>query len=311
MSASEVINDGQETMWDTMEELDAFFKGNPHLTPNSRRAYKHAYVKIMGALTKSVQNSTQKEIIDYIDSITTSPNTKNQYLNLAIQMRKFFGTEFGLLSSKRGKNQDQIMRHKNKMKDEKMASLPEMFQLKDFMNTMYRQEMWLAFIINYLLITFNVRNKDLDLIVVSSKTRAKDPNENYLVLRKNDIIYIRRNYKTAKSYGEKINIFKSGKMRRALQEYVARETREPYKYPYHKPVMLMGKGNNMRIDNDSIHNFVRRHTFQNLSESDYNKIAVSEIREFDDFKKLQQMSKNRGTSMDNLITEYDLNFEGD
>ena len=26
-----------------MEELDAFFKGNPHLTPNSRRAYAYVY----------------------------------------------------------------------------------------------------------------------------------------------------------------------------------------------------------------------------------------------------------------------------
>ena len=98
-------------------------------------------------------------------------------------------------------------------------------------------------------------------------------------------------------------------MRRALQEYVARETRNPYTYPYHDPVMLLGKVNGGRIDNDSIHNFVRRHTFQNLGEGDYNKVAVSEIREFDDFKKLQQMSKNRGTSMDVLITEYNLNFK--
>ena len=66
-----------------MEELDASFKGNPHLTPNSRRAYKHAHMKIMGGLTKSAENSTQKEIIDCTDSITTSPNTKDQYLNLA------------------------------------------------------------------------------------------------------------------------------------------------------------------------------------------------------------------------------------
>ena len=73
----------------------------------------------------------------------------------------------------------------------------------------------------------------------------------------------------------------------------------------------MGKVNGRRIDNGSIHDSVRRHTFRNLSEGDYNKIAVSEIREFDDFKKLQQMSKNRGTSMDNLITEYSLTFKGD
>ena len=196
------------------------------------------------------------------------------------------------------------MRHKNKMKDEKMASLPKMYELKDHMNMMFRHEQWRAFIINYLLIHFNVRNKDLDLIVVSSKRRAKDPNENYLVLRKNDIVYIRRNYKTVKSYGEKVNIFKSRKMRRALQEYVAQQTKEPYKYPYHDLVMLLGKVNGGRIDNDSIHNFVRRHTFQNLGEGDYNKIAVTEIREFDDFKKLQQMSRNRGTSIDNLISEW-------
>ena len=99
-------------------------------------------------------------------------------------------------------------------------------------------------------------------------------------------------------------------MRRALQEYVARETRQPYKYPFHEPVALVGtEVNGGRIDNGSIHYFVRQHTFQSLSEGDYNKIAVSEIREFDNFKKLQQMSKNRGTSIGNLITEYNLNFK--
>ena len=292
-----------------MEELDDFFSGNEHLTPNSKRAYKHAYVKIMGGLTKSVKNSTQKEIIEHIESLTTSPNTKNQYLNLAIQMRKYFGPEHGLLSSKREKNQDQIMRHKNKMKDEKLASLPKMYELKDHTNTMFRNENWRAFIINYLLITFNVRNKDLDLIIVSSKRRANDPNENYLVLRKNDIIYIRRNYKTAKSYGEKSNLFKSRKMRKAIQELIERQTGKPYKYPFHDPVLLMSKANRERIDNDSVHYFVRRHTLNGLGEGDYNKIAVSEIREFDDFKRLQQLSKNRGTSVDNIMTEYNLLFK--
>ena len=79
--------------------------------------------------------------------------------------------------------------------------------------------------------------------MVSSKRRANDPKENYLVLRKNDILYIRRKYKTAKSYGEKVNTFKSRKMRHALQEYVAQQTKEPYKYPFHEPVVLLGKGN--------------------------------------------------------------------
>ena len=92
-----------------MDELDDFFQGNPHLTPNSRRAYKHAYMKIMGGLTKALKNTTQKDIIEHIETLTSSPNTKNQYLNLAIQLRKYFEQEYGLLSSKREKNQDLLI----------------------------------------------------------------------------------------------------------------------------------------------------------------------------------------------------------
>ena len=65
-------------------------------------------------------------------------------------------------------------------------------------------------------------------------------------------------------------------MRCALQTFVAQQTKEP--------VALLGKINGRRIDNGSSHNFVRRHTFQNLSEGDYKKMAVSEIREFDEIE---------------------------
>ena len=39
------------------------------------------------------------------------------------------------------------------MKDQKMERLPAMYELKEFTNTMYKHELWRAFIINYLLIT--------------------------------------------------------------------------------------------------------------------------------------------------------------
>ena len=292
-----------------MDEIESFLEANKYLSVNSQRAYTHAYRKIMSGLTKSLKNTPQNEIVKQVQSITTSPNTINQYLNLAIQMKKFSKLPHELLLSRREKNQDQIQKHKDKMKTEKSAELPKMYELKAHMNQAYKDENWRTYIITYLLTTFNVRNKDLDLVIVGRKAMANNKKENYIILRKNDILYLRNNYKTVKSYGPKTNVFKSKKMRTALQNYVAEQTKREYTFPYHEPVHLLGKHGGERIDTDSLHYFIRKHTFQNLGEGDYNKVAVSEIKEFSDFKKLKTMSKNRGTSIDNLITEYNLNFK--
>ena len=61
-----------------MDELGAFLNANTHLTPNSRRAYTHAYKRIMEGLTKSLKNAPQHQIIEHIETLTSSPNTKNQ-----------------------------------------------------------------------------------------------------------------------------------------------------------------------------------------------------------------------------------------
>jgi len=43
-----------------------------------------------------------------------------------------------------------------------------------------------------------------------------------------------------------------------------------------------------------------------MSESDYNKVFVSEVAEVKDLKKLETISKNRGTSLEVLLKEYHL-----
>ena len=292
-----------------MEELDAYLEKNPHLSANSKRAYIHGYKKIMSGLSRSLANSPQNVVIDVVEGLTRSPNTLNQLLNIAIQIKRFNRKAVELLLSRRVKNQTAINEYKDKRNKEKLGTLPKMYELKAHMNQMYSDGRWRDYIINYLLINFNTRNKDLDLSIVSSMPRASKKNENYLVLRKNDIVFIRRNYKTAKFHGEKSNIFKQAKMRSAIKNYIADVTGEEYKYPHYDPVYLLATGKNQRIKEDSIHNFVRKSTLHGLSEGDYNKIAVSEIKDIGDFRRLKDMSTNRGTSVDNLITEYNLNFK--
>jgi hypothetical protein len=134
-----------------------------------------------------------------VEQLTESPSTLNQLLNISIQVKKFYRKPTELLLSRREKNQDAINKYKDKRNKEKANTLPKMYELKAHMNAMYEAERWRDYIVNYqihLLITFNTRNKDLDLLIVSRTTQAKKANENYLVLRKNDIMYIRRNYKT-------------------------------------------------------------------------------------------------------------------
>jgi len=45
-----------------------------------------------------------------------------------------------------------------------------------------------------------------------------------------------------------------------------------------------------------------------LTESDINKIQVSAIQDFSDYKALQLMADRRGTDTDTLINHYNLNF---
>jgi hypothetical protein len=54
----------------------------------------------------------------------------------------------------------------------------------------------------YLMMRYGVRNKDLNLSIVKTKKEMKD-GENYLLLKKDKVVYIRDDYKTHKTYGKK------------------------------------------------------------------------------------------------------------
>ena len=86
--------------------------------------------------------------------------------------------------------------------------LPTMFQLQQFNLQNYKDKKYRAFIINYLLLNFGVRNKDLNLIITRN-SKNLDKTKNYLVIRKNTANYIRHDYKTVKVYNSKKNVIKS------------------------------------------------------------------------------------------------------
>ena len=158
-----------------------------------------------------------------------------------------------------------------------------------------------AYIINFLLINYNTRNADLDVEFVNSiHTTKANKKRNYIVSRKNDFVYIRNDYKTFSKYGQKRFIFKSVPFGRAVKYLVAQHA------PNERVFLLDREG--LQIDPSSIGNYIKKYTYKNLTEGDYNKIAVSAITDIADIKQLEQMGDRRGTDLKTLITYYNIPY---
>ena len=60
------------------------------------------------------------------------------------------------------------------------------------------------------------------------------------------------------------------------------------------------------LGEDSIAKKIRSYTLNGMSESDMNKIFVTQVAEIKDMAKLRKISENRGTSLEVLLNEYHL-----
>lgn len=169
------------------------------------------------------------------------------------------------------------------------------------MNDQFFNENWRGYIINFLLINYNTRNADLDLQFVKTIHETKaDKKRNYIVIRKHDFVYIRNNYKTFKKYKQKRHIFKSVPFSRAVKSFIAQ-------HPPNTDVYLLDK-NGLPINNNSVANYIKKFTYKNLTEGDYNKVAVSSITEIADLRELEKLGERRGTDLNTLIQYYNIPY---
>ena len=157
------------------------------------------------------------------------------------------------------------------------------------------------YIVNYLLIHYNVRNLDLMLNIVKSTIQAKNTDVNYLVVRKNDIVYIRNVYKTERSYGKKKHIINSKKFRNMVLEFMKdKETPVP---------LLANKAGELIEDRQHISVLVKKLSIGQLGEALIFKGIVKSIDKHGNLNQLKKASNNRGTSIETIINEYHINLD--
>ena len=165
-----------------------------------------------------------------------------------------------------------------RQKNEKLKSnLPDI-DFKQMLSKYYRDKDYKSFVILYLLLNYNTRNKDLVARVTKDESDINQK-ENFLWIREKDIVYIRNDYKTNDTYGMKQDIIKSKKVFNAVQEL-----------------------DNLLENNDNLDRQVKKVT-GGINQSTLFKMLVSKNN---NLKSIAKASKARGTNMDTIASSYDI-----
>jgi len=169
-------------------------------------------------------------------------------------------------------------------RQKKMADdpfLPTLSEMRQHMNSLYDKCDYRGFCIMYLFLTYTVRNKDLVAKVVKSRKQTNET-ENFLVLGRKQVTYLRNAYKTAVKYGSKTTIIKNKKFHTAIK---------------HLDYLLKEGQNVDRI--------IKKITADigSITESTIAKIV---LRENNSMAGISRISRNRGTDITTLINSYNI-----
>lgn len=173
------------------------------------------------------------------------------------------------------KTNNQAFEIQKKNNDE--LELPDIKNVKSLMNLYLKQGMYKQYVVMYLLLHINTRNLDL-VAKVTDNIDDVNNDDNWLYVRKSDIVYYRNNYKTKAKFGIKKNIIKSKRFHFAVSQL--KHVLQPQENLYRTVMKITG----------------------NISESTMMKLSLCNNNTA---KGIKQLSKNRGTSVETVVNNYD------
>ena len=145
------------------------------------------------------------------------------------------------------------------------------------------------FIVNYVMLTFGTRNLDIFATIVKSKKDATDPDKNYLILSKGKVTWVRNKYKTVKTFGKQEH------------DIIDPEFVNAVKKQGMGPLFAEGQ----------LSNGMRKLLINSMTESKVFKMAVDAAYDKKDTKRINELSKSRGTSISTIKSFYNVNAEHD
>ena len=275
-----------------MTELAELIKSVSDKSVNTQKAYKTQYTKLRTLLGKDVSEASEKKIIE---TVLEQPNNnqKQALINIGILIRR-------LPINKNSTDKLEKLREKLKgdlkvdVKEKNAVlkdTLPSYEELVEYTEYLWDKSEWTDYIINYLLLNYQVRNEDLVFGIVDKKRLTKDKDKNYMWLSPKKVVYTRNVYKTASTYGKMTNIITDKKFILAMKRVYACAKRDEECGVFIPTLSQTGY-------------YIKKATFKQLGEGNYVKIVINHFRK--DFTKLKEISDNRGTSLTTLAENYDI-----
>jgi len=159
--------------------------------------------------------------------------------------------------------------------------LPTLREMKAHMNSLFEIGDYRGFCVMYLFLTYTLRNMDLVATVVKSKKQTNDT-ENFFILGRKRVIYLRNKYKTADKYGTKSHVITNPKFVTAISHL-----------------------SDLLKPTDNIDRVVKKITADigGITESTILKIVLKYSNNMNNLKKI---SHNRGTDITTLIQNYNI-----
>ena len=252
---------------------------------------KKVYLSLLKRMTKAKFKIPTKanEKLTYVKQHVSSfdnPNTRLDMLNLIIVIRNELELSIEKLKEYRTELKQQQKAHQvTKMAD----AGDKLMTYEDFVKALqeaYNKQEWKKYIVNYLIMTYGVRNKDLNLEIVKTKKEMKEGN-NYLLLKKDKVVFIRDDYKTKSTYGKK--------------------THEIHDKLFYEAVKKTGLGK--LIAEQQISNGLRKLYINKMGEAKIFKMMIDKYYEDDDSASIKRLAADRGTSLSVVQGFYNVNAE--
>ena len=263
-------------------ELDVFMASIDGKSKATIKSYSTQYRKLKGLLkNKDISESSQDSIIK-VAQLQKKANSKQALINIGILVRRLYQLNVKTLVDERDRTKNEIVGQVKEKNAEIKDDLPSLDELEEYTDYLYENKKWFEYIINYLLINYQTRNKDLDFTIVGLKRDTKDKEKNFMWLERGKVTFIRNNYKTSNKYGTKTDVISDEKFLTAMKR------------------MKTKIGTNSFIPNPD----VKKSTYKQIGEGAYFKILVDSNR--GDLQKLKSMGNSRGTALNTIATNYDI-----
>jgi len=275
------------------------------VSPQTLKKYTQQYnylTKQIGSDGNWMRNSNENSLFIALKNLDLSATGTSNYLNIIFLVRD------GLPNTKLLKYRDLLSKQREadtKSKIIEKQSLPSHAEVETYINTLYKNKDYVNYLVNELIFTYGLRNRDINCRIVSNteykqilKTSPDiEGSYNWLVLYKTYTTLIVNQYKTVGTYGEKTIKIRS---RKVLNAANALEQKT-----------LLHKKNGDPVDDTELSYYINLYTVDDvkLTEADYFKINVNYLQsQPNSLAKIVAICKTRGTqNMTTLDNHYNIN----